>query len=321
MSSGFSIALPAAPVLPAVQRGKETGANEQNRTGGTRSRATGDRAITAIPMDRIILQETARPFLRQRPKIYLCNGRSFDRPSLLMSWVCALLLFLCCLFISRAPGSAAEAEPKRILVLYSYGRNIAPSTPGTPTFQTALAEHSTAPIEFYEVSLPGSLFEPNQADEPTVDYLHALCGGHKPDLIVPCSWPAVRFVQRLRAKLCPSVPLLLMGGNERFKHFYSVHQCDNGCSELRCPEPYAGSCPVPPILRLCLAAQGWSVSGSRNCSGISRSSQTVSASRGLTITTLGNCWSTLGDYPLTPLFYTCLCLSMPTGCHMTVTVP
>ena len=126
-----------------------------------------------------------------------------------------LLLFLCCLFASLAPASGAVAGPKRVLILYSDGRNFAPWAVIASAFQTELAERSGLPIEFCEVSLPGPVFEPGEADEPTIKYLQTLFGGRQPDLIVPFGGSAVRFTLRLR-QIFPSTPLLLASVQERY---------------------------------------------------------------------------------------------------------
>lgn len=125
-----------------------------------------------------------------------------------------LLLFLC-LIVSLTPASGADAGPKRVLILYSDGRNFAPWAVIASAFQTELAEHSGLPIEFCEVSLPGPVFERGEADEPTVKYLQTLFGGRKPDLIVPFGGSAVRFALRLR-QIFPSTPLLLASVQERY---------------------------------------------------------------------------------------------------------
>ncbi len=126
-----------------------------------------------------------------------------------------LLLFLYFLFVSLASASGAGAGPKRVLILYSDGRNFAPWAVIASAFQTELAEHSGLPIEFCEVSLPGPVFDPGDADEPTVRYLQTQFDGHKPDLIVPFGGSAVRFALRLR-QIFPSTPLLLASVQERY---------------------------------------------------------------------------------------------------------
>ena len=126
-----------------------------------------------------------------------------------------MLLFLCCLVISPSPASAAAAGSKRVLMLYSYGRNFAAFSAVGSSFQTELAEHFRVPIQFHEVSLPGPLFEPSELEQPTLNYVHGLFGGSEPDLIVPVGGPAARYALRFRQQLFPSAPLLLAGVEAR----------------------------------------------------------------------------------------------------------
>lgn len=126
-----------------------------------------------------------------------------------------MLLFLCCLVISPSPASAAAGGSKRVLMLYSYGRNFAAFSAVGSSFQTELAEHSRVPIQFHEVSLPGPLFEPSELEQPTLNYVQGLFGGSEPDLIVPVGGPAVRYALRFRQQLFPSAPLLLAGVEAR----------------------------------------------------------------------------------------------------------
>jgi PAS domain S-box-containing protein len=84
------------------------------------------------------------------------------------------------------------------------------------------SEHSGLPIQFYEVSLPGPLIEPSEADETTLKYLQTLFGERKPDLIVPFGGPAVGFTLRLRPQMFPSTPLLLASVQERYLNTVTV---------------------------------------------------------------------------------------------------
>jgi PAS domain S-box-containing protein len=131
------------------------------------------------------------------------------------------LLFHYCLFVSLVSATGAGAGAKRVLILYSEGRNFAPWGAIASAFQTELAEaaeHSGVPIEVYEVSLPGPLIEPSEADETTLKYLQTLIGERKPDLIVPFGGPAVGFTLRLRPLMFSSTPLLLASVPERYLH-------------------------------------------------------------------------------------------------------
>ena len=98
----------------------------------------------------------------------------------------ALIMFMC------AAISHAAAEPKRVLLLHQ----------------------SPDKIDLYEASLEGSRFQQPDEQRPIVDYLVALFGTRKLDLIVTIGAPAAFFVQKYRPQLFPSDPLVI-GAAER----------------------------------------------------------------------------------------------------------
>jgi PAS domain S-box-containing protein len=126
-----------------------------------------------------------------------------------------LSLLLGCIIPMLLVQSAGAAGPKRVLILYSFGRGFSPFGAVASDFQTDLAEEFKGPIQFHEVPLEGPLFEANESEEPVVGYLQALFTGRAPDLVVPCGGPAVRFALRQRARLFPSTPLVLAGVEAR----------------------------------------------------------------------------------------------------------
>src|SRR5258708_7567940 len=76
------------------------------------------------------------------------------------------------------------------------------------TIREELFKQSPDKIDLYEASLEGSRFQQPDEQGPIVDYLVALFGTRKLDLIVTIGAPATFFVQRYRPKLFPSTPLI-----------------------------------------------------------------------------------------------------------------
>jgi len=111
--------------------------------------------------------------------------------------------------------NSAAAEPKRVLILHSYGPHFAPWVFVAAHFREELFKLSPDRIDLYEASLEGARFQ--QADElrPLIEYLTALFGSRKLDLIVTIGAPAAIFVQKYRAEFFPSTPLLLGGPEQR----------------------------------------------------------------------------------------------------------
>jgi signal transduction histidine kinase len=123
------------------------------------------------------------------------------------AWV-LLLIFA----IALPAGSAAQDEPKRVLVLYSFGREYFDGF--GRGLRTELARLSTGPVELFEVSLETARFPETMNEAPFVDYLHALFAERHPDLVIAVAGPAARFCVKHREDLFPSTPMVL-GGLER----------------------------------------------------------------------------------------------------------
>jgi signal transduction histidine kinase len=114
------------------------------------------------------------------------------------------LAFLFCALIS-----AAAAEPRRVLMLHSLGTGFAPFGDFAEGFREELVRQSPEPIDFYDASLEAARFKEGDREAPFVDYLLALFGGTKLDLVVNVGASAARFAQRNRSRLFASVPMIL----------------------------------------------------------------------------------------------------------------
>ena len=117
------------------------------------------------------------------------------------AWIAIALL-------AFAAGNATAAEPKRVLLLHSFGSNFQAEDAFAGYLRTDLAEKSPYPLDRYEVSLEIARFTDGERDEAFVGYLRALFAGHPPDLIITMVSPAARFIQRHRRDLFPSTPVI-----------------------------------------------------------------------------------------------------------------
>ena len=117
------------------------------------------------------------------------------------AWIAAALL-------AFAAGNATAAEPKRVLLLHSFGSNFQAEDTFAGYLRTDLAEKSPYPLDRYEVSLEIARFSDGERDEAFASYLRALFAAHPPDLIVTMVSPAARFIQRHRRDLFPSTPVI-----------------------------------------------------------------------------------------------------------------
>ena len=110
--------------------------------------------------------------------------------------------------LAFAAGNATAAEPKRVLLLHSFGSNFQAEDAFAGYLRTDLAEKLAYPLDRYEVSLEIARFSDGERDEAFVDYLRALFATHPPDLIITMVSPAARFIQRHRRDLFPSTPVI-----------------------------------------------------------------------------------------------------------------
>src|ERR1700722_12030049 len=110
--------------------------------------------------------------------------------------------------LAFAAGNATAAEPKRVLLLHSFGWNFQAEDAFADYLRTDLAEKSSYPLDAYEVLLEIARFNDGERDEAFVSYLRALFASRPPDLIITMVSPAARFIQRHRKDLFPSTPVI-----------------------------------------------------------------------------------------------------------------
>jgi signal transduction histidine kinase len=128
--------------------------------------------------------------------------------------VCVCLLVLAAIL----PGSASSAprdEPKRVLMLHSFGRDFLPWSAFARTIRTELEQRSPWPLELQEHNLLSARFNNPGPEAPFVDYLRSLYSGRPPDIVVSIGAPAARFVQKYRAQLFPETPMVLTAVEQR----------------------------------------------------------------------------------------------------------
>ena len=131
-----------------------------------------------------------------------------------MSRSSVILLCIGVLILQLARFGAASAEPKRVLLLHSFGREVGPFDAFAAGFRLELARRSTDPLEFYEVSLkPAGPGEPSE--QSLVSFLRSIYASRPPDLIVPVGGPASTFAHKYRPLLFPDTPMLMTAVDER----------------------------------------------------------------------------------------------------------
>src|SRR6187549_373675 len=117
------------------------------------------------------------------------------------SWIdvvrrtCATAGIILFLAASFACSAALAAEPKRVMLLHSFGRDFRPWSEYAREIRTALVQQSPWPLDITEHSLVGARSSNENPEVPFVQYLTALFAEHPLDLIVSIGAPAAAFVQ------------------------------------------------------------------------------------------------------------------------------
>jgi signal transduction histidine kinase len=109
---------------------------------------------------------------------------------------------------------AAFSEPRRVLLLHSFGRDFAPWNEYARSIREELGLQSKEPIDIFEASL-ATARSTDVEEGPFVDYLRALFSKHQLDLVITIGAPAVNFFQQHRSHLFPSVPAVHTGLEQR----------------------------------------------------------------------------------------------------------
>ena len=101
------------------------------------------------------------------------------------------------------------AEPKRVLIIDSFGRDFAPWKEYAKRFRADLNSQWSESMDLYETSLAIPDLSDDSKEAEFIDYLRSLFVDRRLDLIVTIGAPAAEFAQRNRPSLFPTTPLLL----------------------------------------------------------------------------------------------------------------
>jgi signal transduction histidine kinase len=104
----------------------------------------------------------------------------------------------------------ACSEPKRVLLLHSFGSEFAPWNEHARLLREELRRQSREPVDIFEASLATARYAGDD-EGPFVDYLRALFARRRLDLVITIGAPAVEFFQRYRQQLFPASPALYTG--------------------------------------------------------------------------------------------------------------
>jgi signal transduction histidine kinase len=144
--------------------------------------------------------------------------RSFCARSFTAALTIALMLATPC------QSQAADPEPKRVLMLHSFGLRFKPWTTYAEALRTELSRRKS--VDFQDQSLLSARLSSDKSDGPFVDYLRALNADQPPDLILSIGAPAANFVQRHRNDLFPTTPMVFSAVERRRVDFQKLTEYD-----------------------------------------------------------------------------------------------
>jgi signal transduction histidine kinase len=134
--------------------------------------------------------------------------------SVLAARLCVCLMVLTTM-LPATSSAEPRGEPKRVLMLHSFGPDFLPWSAFARAIRTELEQRSPWPLELQEHNLLSARFSDPGPEAPFVDYLRSLYAGRPPDIVVSIGAPAARFVQKYRAQLFPETPMVLTAVEQR----------------------------------------------------------------------------------------------------------
>src|SRR5262249_29861355 len=118
-------------------------------------------------------------------------------------------------------------EPKRVMLLHSFGRDFKPWSDYARTIRAELDRQSPWPLDIVDHSLVTARSSDENPEPAFVEYLRALFGKRPPDLIVSIGAPAVAFIQRHRQQLFPRTPMVFTAVDQRRVQFSVLTENDS----------------------------------------------------------------------------------------------
>src|SRR5437773_2554234 len=144
------------------------------------------------------------------PTMRLPHGKG-DRVARGHRMACSLVA----VFVALTAVCGAGSEPKRVLVVHSFGSVAPPFTTHSIAFETELVEKMGERVDLDEVSLDMARYADSTLQEALVEYLQKRQSHWQLDLVVPIGSPAGVFVAQYRDRLFPKTPILYTGMDRR----------------------------------------------------------------------------------------------------------
>ena len=160
-------------------------------------------------------------------RVTIASVKSWPVAAVLL-WL-GLVLAVCTLprpVSAAGPGAIAHNEPKRVLMLHSFGREFLPWSEYARSIKAELERQSPWPLDIQEHTLLTARFNSAGPEAPFVEYLSSLYQGQMPDIVLTVGAPAAMFVQRYRQRLFPKTPMVLTVVEQRLVDRFDLTEND-----------------------------------------------------------------------------------------------
>src|SRR6476660_5280613 len=140
------------------------------------------------------------------------------------NFIAALVVTL--LLATLCQSQAADPEPKRVLMLHSFGPRFKPWSDYEQSIRSEISRQWHKPVDFLDQSLVNARLDDEKSEVLFAEYLRALYTGRPVDLIVAIGAPAAAFVQRYRQWLFPVTPMIFTAVEQRRVQYEKLTEND-----------------------------------------------------------------------------------------------
>ena len=135
-------------------------------------------------------------------------------------------LAIALLLATLCQSQAADPEPKRVLMLHSFGPRFKPWSDYAQSIRSEISQQWHKPVDFLDHSLVDARGDNENSEAAFVEYLRALYAKRPIDLIVAIGAPAANFVQRNRERLFSATPMVFTAVEQRRVEYEKLTEND-----------------------------------------------------------------------------------------------
>jgi signal transduction histidine kinase len=137
-----------------------------------------------------------------------------------------LITGLICLLIVFPHPTAVASEPKRVMLLHSFGRDFKPWSEYAKSIRNELVRQSPWPLDITDQALVTARSNDEDPEGPFVEYLRAVFDKEPLDVIISIGAPAAAFVQRHRQRLFANTAMVFTAVEQRRVQYSTLTEND-----------------------------------------------------------------------------------------------